>query len=197
MRITLMMCFVLLGSFVFAQSEWKLEKDKNDIKIWLADTPGSPYKTFKATTIINADLETTYAYIKDLNKITSYYQGISDVSDIKQLSENEATYFLELEFPWPVKTRRAYVKSKASPVEVGAYEIETVAIPTDSEKEDRVKVTNMSSIWKLVNAGNGKTQVTTIAHMDPAGSIPGWVANAFVVDTPFKSLQNLRRILGK
>jgi hypothetical protein len=29
-------------------------------------------------------------------------------------------------------------------------------------------------------------------HADPGGSIPGWLANATVVDTPFKTLKNLR-----
>lgn len=189
-------CFLLLNCvFTFAQSEWKLEKDKDDVQVWLADTEQSKYKTFKAKTIINVDIEEVYAKLKDLNALTQYYHGISAVTDITVLNENEATYFLEFDFPWPVTKRRAFVKSKAYPVEVGAYEIETSAISNTSLKDGYVPVTNMNSIWSLVSAGKNKTIVTTIAHMDPAGKIPGWVANAFVVDTPFKSLKKLKEIL--
>lgn len=197
MRYFLLISVVFSCSALLAQAQWKLEKDENDIKIWLADTPSSKYKTFKATTIIIADLETVYAKLKDLSSLTDYYHGIGAVTDITQISESEASYFLEFDFPWPVAKRRAFVKSKAYPVEAGAYELETKAYANASTKKDYVPVTEMNSIWKIVNAGDGKTQVTTIAHMDPAGKIPGWVANAFVVDTPFKSLEKLKEILEK
>ena len=195
MKYSLLVYILLFTGTIFAQGEWKLEKNEDGIQVYLADTPESKYKTFKATTTINSDIEAVYAMLKDLKALTDYYHGIHAVTDITQVNESEASYFLEFEFPWPVTKRRAFVKSKAYPVEVGAYEIETSAIPSDSTKDGYVAVTNMSSIWSIVSAGENKTVVTTIAHMDPAGKIPGWIANAFVVDTPFKSLKKLKEIL--
>jgi hypothetical protein len=33
-------------------------------------------------------------------------------------------------------------------------------------------------------------------HADPAGKIPAWLANSFVEDYPYKTMQNLKRIIA-
>jgi len=53
----------------------------------------------------------------------------------------------------------------------------------------------MSSFWIIVNAGNNQTYIKHIAHMDPSGNVPAWIANSKVVDTPLKTLKNLRTLL--
>jgi len=92
-----------------SQSEWELKKNEDGIKIWTSDTPKSSFKTFKAQMTVNADLEKVKTLLIDLDTITHYYEGITKVTDVEQISENEAAYFLEFDFPWPVSKRRARV----------------------------------------------------------------------------------------
>lgn len=178
-----------------SQSKWELKKNEDGIKIWTADTPKSSFKTFRAEMTVDADLEKVRTVLINLDTITFYYDGISSVTDVKQISENEAEYFLEFDFPWPVSKRRARVTSKVVPVEIGSYEISTMITPNSSFKEGFVTVKQMSSFWIIVNAGNNQTYIKHIAQMDPSGSVPAWIANSKVVDTPLKTLKNLRTLL--
>ena len=189
--------FFIFPSLALSQSNWELQKNKDGIKIWTADTPDSDFKTFKAEMIVDAKLENVKNLLVDLDAITTYYVGIENVTDIERPHDNEAVYYLEFDFPWPVSKRRARVKSKAVPVEIGSYEITTTLVPPVNEKKGFIPVQAMSSMWIIINAGNGKTFVKHIAHMDPSGSVPAWIANSQVTETPFKSLQQLRSILEK
>ncbi len=184
-------------SLALSQSNWELQNNKEGIKIWTADTPESDFKTFKAEMTVHAQLEDVKNLLVDLDAITTYYDGIENVTDIKRISENEAEYYLEFSFPWPVSKRRAKVNSKVLPVEMGSYEITTALIPGETKKKSFVPVKKMTSMWIIINAGSNKTFIKHIAHMDPSGNVPAWIANSKVTETPFKSLKKLRRLLEK
>ena len=50
----------------------------------------------------------------------------------------------------------------------------------------------VDGFWKLVPKGDNLTEVTYQVHTEPGGSVPALIANKFVVDAPFKTLQGLK-----
>ncbi len=63
------------------------------------------------------------------------------------------------------------------------------------QKSGVVRMTYYEGHYHLVPVSGGQVEVTYQAVLDPAGSIPAWVANMAVVDTPYDLLANMRKIL--
>ena len=60
-----------------------------------------------------------------------------------------------------------------------------------------VRLTQATASWTFKPLENGVVQVTSQAHVNPGGALPGWMTNLFLVDAPFKTLLNLKRAVNK
>ena len=56
-------------------------------------------------------------------------------------------------------------------------------------------MTYTKGFWILEDIGNGVVRVTQQVHADPAGKLPDWLTNSAVVETPFKTMRNLKTLL--
>jgi hypothetical protein len=56
-----------------------------------------------------------------------------------------------------------------------------------------VRVSRVKGFWQL-KPYEGGVEVVYQVHSDPGGSVPAWLANSFVVDAPFNTLINLRKL---
>ena len=54
----------------------------------------------------------------------------------------------------------------------------------------RVRLTKADIEWHLRPLPSGKIEVTNFAHINPGSSLPGWITNMLLVDTPFQTLQD-------
>ena len=57
--------FSLISSSLFCQSNWKLEVEKNDVKVYVGEAEGSKLKPFKAEVVMNASSEVIFNTLKD------------------------------------------------------------------------------------------------------------------------------------
>lgn len=57
-----------------------------------------------------------------------------------------------------------------------------------------IRVTQLKGQWILVPKGDQLTEVTYQLEAEPAGDIPSWLANQFVIDAPMVSLRTLRAV---
>jgi hypothetical protein len=49
--------------------------------------------------------------------------------------------------------------------------------------------------WQLTELENGDIRVVLEQLSDPGGGIPAWLINMFIVQSPYKTLYNLREIV--
>lgn len=61
-------------------------------------------------------------------------------------------------------------------------------------REGKVRIPKAEGQWKLVPNADG-VNVTYQMHASPGGSIPNWLANQMVVDTPYGTLKASRSYL--
>jgi hypothetical protein len=72
-----------------------------------------------------------------------------------------------------------------------------VALDDDTPADGKsVRITYFEGFYELKPVSGGKTEVTYQSIFDPAGSIPAWMANMAVVDTPYDLLHNMKEQLG-
>jgi len=57
-----------------------------------------------------------------------------------------------------------------------------------------IRVRRLQGEWIMRPLGERETEVTYQLQADPAGDVPGWLANRFVVDAPMVTLRTLRAV---
>ena len=93
-----------LACILHAQSEWKLERDKEGITIYSSSYPDSKIKALKVDCIVEATLCQMAAVMLDINNQDEwFYHTRSRI--LKEVSQNELYYYAELSFPFPVSDR--------------------------------------------------------------------------------------------
>lgn len=190
---------LLLTSLVsFAQpGEWKLEKDdaKKDIKVFTREVPGSELKEFRGVTHIKAPVSAFVALLKDPAQATSWMHNVKKFDSVQNISDLEHVVYIINDTPWPVTNRDAYVRSTFT------QNPETFAVTVTLQGEagfgaknkDLIRMPAMSGAWTFAPQKDGLVEVTYQVHANPGGSLPNWLVNAIVVDTPYNTLANLQQ----
>jgi len=180
-----------------ADESWTLAKDADGIKVYTRSVANSRLREFKGEVVLATNAEQVVNVLKDVN---SYRKWMPDVvtSELLASSNKERYHYIENAAPWPVSNRDGvYLFSFGRNEDAGAgvTVVRVKAVPDYAPRRDgKVRVPKSDGFWKIASAGNG-VRVTYQIHADPGGSIPRWLANSTVVDTPFKTLKNLRSYL--
>ena len=94
------------------KDEWKLEKDKNNIKIWTRKIGDSGIKSFKAIVIYDASVSQLASVLNDVEAYPEWMSDVEATKILKEISENERYYYLLVNAPWPLSNRDNVVHFK-------------------------------------------------------------------------------------
>jgi len=190
-----------LGIFqsVLAQEKWELKKQSDGIVIHTADFKGSDFKVFKAVTTISASgLNEIVAIILDVPNFKNLFPDILDCKILKKTNDGVITHYICNKAPWPVDDRDGIFELKP---EYRKAQNEVVVSDNCIEyaypkKEGTVRMVKGEGFWKITALKNNMFEITYQFHGEPAGKIPSWLANSFVVDQPYQTLKNLKLIIA-
>jgi len=192
-----------MASFSFSThaetSDWELEKEEEDLqlKIYTREISGSSLKEFKGEMLVETQLTTLAALMLDSQAAPKWMHQCEKFEVVEQLDERNAiTYFIN-GAPWPVSDRDAVVSSSMSQdpeTLTMRIDVSVVAdyLPID---DDYVRIPHMTGFWAFTPIAEGKVKIVYQVHADPGGSLPAWLANSVVVDTPYYTMSNLREML--
>ncbi|MCI5058750.1 MAG: START domain-containing protein [Flavobacteriales bacterium] len=181
---------ILIYSFTSVAQDWELEKDKEGIKVYTRLEPGNDLKSFKGVAYTNASISDIYQILLDAGNVKDWAFSIIE-SELLEKGKNYFIYYTEFDSPWPVDNRDFVLKADIKESSSEQFRIEHNYIPNKKAEKDgivRVKKTNL--IWSAQKTEKG-TKLTYQGYSDPGGTIPTWLANSSVVDSPFYSLKNL------
>jgi len=191
--------FFLLNSPALKAQEWKFIKENEGIKIYTRNEEDIPVKSFKGV----ADFKTTMDKMKTvIGRIESFDWWDENIKEIKVLAYEEEKfirYYLVYDVPWPLNDRDICVETlittdpltgirmvKATPLEGG--------IP---EKPDLVRIKYYWQQWTMKPLDNGLVHVELEGSVDPAGSIPTWIVNMVITNTPLNVMTKARKVVEK
>jgi hypothetical protein len=196
-RLTILVSAALLSfsQFGFADvSPWQLEAhdDDKDIKVFTREVEGSELKEFKGITHIKASVNAFVALLKDDQEATNWMHNVI-VFDVKErISDEEIIVYTVNEAPWPVTDRDAYIRSIMTADANGAVTSVIKAEPDYGElDEEYVRMPSVDGAWTFTPQADGMVEVVYQVHANPGGSLPDWLVNAIVVETPMETLSNL------
>ncbi len=177
----------------FAQDGWKLEKDKNGIKVYTQKTNSSNLKDSRAVAIINADTREILELFVDVENHWKWMDRIKISRMVKKVSESEFFVYYEAVAPWPVSNRDLVTRYRVTMSDNGSIKIESIGEPNFIPKKDGlVRISEAISSWELIPREDNTVEVIFTNHSNPGGGVPDWLANMAATDNPYNTLKNLR-----
>ena len=99
-RVHLLFIFTLLPSIALSRDLWELEKDSDGIKVYTQLETGSPYKSFKAITVTNANSEAITEILNDVKGYVTWF-AFTEKVDLLENGLHEKYVYMETRYPWP------------------------------------------------------------------------------------------------
>jgi hypothetical protein len=190
-------------------NNWQLIKNEEGTQIATRAYTGSAIKQFKASVRLNASLATVLAVLDDENAFPRWVHQCSEAKVLKTHSFAERYSYEKINLPFPIKDRIIITHSilQQDP-QTKAVTITMNAAPQYCHKQPQ----NSNTLCKQINASTaimvpkalGTYKLTPVAnknavdlvwqqHSEAGGALPKWLINALLTDTPYYSLQGLKR----
>ena len=178
-------------------TEWNLRKEKDGIKIYTRVASNTNIKEVKTVLTINTSVDKLTNAIFDVENYSKWMENILNPKVLKKVSQNESYLYYEMDAPWPTQNRDIVNRTSISLDQSnGTTLISSTAVPNHiAEKENIVRITLSEGSWILKELPDGKVEVTHLLLVSPGGNIPGWVINMFIVNHPYETHLNLRKML--
>ena len=177
---------------------WKLQKDKNGIKVYTRRSLKSSLKDSKATAIFNASAKEAFDLFIDFDQHREWMDRIRASKLLKKASEHEFYVYYEVQSPWPASDRDLAILYKVIKMQNGGYRMDAIAEPDYVPlKQGMVRIPEVISSWEFIPKGNNKVEVIFTNHSDPGGYLPDWMVNMAATDNPYNTFTNMRKRLER
>ena len=197
-RLLTLCLLALLLSGTARADDWTLRKDESGIQVYTRPVPGSKFKSFRGEMQVKTTLSTLMAVHADVAYIREWLKDCSKSKLLTEFDPKDYSVYFRTDSPWPVQDRDYVLRYHISqdPVSYAlkiTFNAETGVVP---ENKDCVRVTVLKGFWLMTPEADGQVRVRYQVEADPAGDVPAWLANSFVVDQPYHTLLRLRERLG-
>jgi hypothetical protein len=184
--------------FLLSQPEWKLERDKEGIKVYSSIYAGSKIKALKVVCLVESTLSQLAAVMLDIrNQDEWFYHTNSTI--LKEVTPNELYYHAELSFPFPISDRdfiEHIVLSQNAVTRVMTMTVQNLPDYLPVQK-GFVRVMQSECKWVVTPLAKKSLHVEFTLFADPAGSIPVWLVNAMSYYGPYETFKKLKTQLLK
>jgi hypothetical protein len=179
---------------------WKPIKNDEGIRVFVSDTPGSPFKTYKAEAVIEKPWEVLFEVLLDVPGYPEWMPGCTRASIVKMIHEDpiEGDFIIHLMWDaiWPAKNRDLVVEVSTDTlwdkdrvfIELKMTDQYSVPVP-----DGYVRLKKFNSTFDFRYIDKNRTTVTFITMVDPGGLVPSSVADIQTAAVPFDTLKGLSR----
>lgn len=198
--ITLLFLLVLTAApACLTAQNWDFIKEKDGIRIYTRKEPGKPLKSFRGVMDVHVPLDRIYNLIGNVKNVDWWDKNVKEIKVLYYEKEKRSQYYLVYDAPWPVTDRDLCAEAiiTTDPVTgrrtVQAGPLKDV-IP---EKPDRVRIRDYRQSWLIDPKPNGDVHLVLEGYVDPGGSVPDWVYNMVITETPLKVMRGIKERLNK
>jgi len=193
------MMLLLAQTIVFGQTAWKLNTDKEGIKVYTGEFAGSNVKAIKVECEMDASATELVALLMDVNTSAEWVYRTKSAKIIKQVSPSEIYYYSEVNMPWPVANRDfvAHLTVNQNPA-TKIVEIDGPAVAgMVPQKKGIVRIDHSMGKWTIVPIDPNHIKVEYTLHTEPGGSLPAWMVNMFAAEGPMEVFKAIKVHLQK
>lgn len=198
-RFFLIILFILFIYESHGQYDWKPEKDKNGIKVYLSDVAGSSYKAVKVECTMTGTYAKLISILTNVSGMKKWVYHNKNSYLLKQYNPLNFIYYSETSMPWPLSNRDVVLHLKISTDSLPKL----LTINGNNEPHffpeipGLVRIPFYKASWTVTMPTTQSVRIVYILEMDPGGSIPSSLANSFVDKGPFETFSNLAELMKK
>lgn len=179
------------------QSAWELAKSGNGIEVFTRAKLGGNVKEFRAVTTLETSAKKAESLIADIDRYPNWQDNCEEAHLVKRVDDSTVIARYTSETPWPFNDRDIVLQMTRKDKTDGGvlFEIENAA-DAYPENDDFVRIPNAGGKWEITPLGDNRCEVNYEFYADPAGNVPKWLVNMFVVQGPYNSFERMREILN-
>ena len=141
-RIICPIFLVFVISTTSGQYNWKLSKDKDGIKVYIAENPKSKFKSIKVECTLQGTFDKLIAILTDIEHLKDWVYNTKISYLVKKISPYDLYYYTETHIPWPMSNRDVVVHLKIMKDSLQRF-IRITSVSENRfipEKEDKVRI---------------------------------------------------------
>jgi hypothetical protein len=176
--------------------EWTEKKNKKGISISTSSVDGSSFKAVRGEMSVKGGVAALVALVEDMAACPDWAAMCKEARVEKRVSDTESYAYIYNDIPFPVTDRDVYthvVWSKDSSTQ--RISMTSTAVDGGTPKTKAVRIIEAVSQWHFTPNPDGSTKVENFAHINPNGPTPAWITNMMLVDSPYKSMAKMRKII--
>lgn len=190
---------VLLLNLVYIENlftqTWNFEKEKDGIKIYTRKEDDSNLKSFKAEVYLHTHLDKVYAMIGNIENVDWWDEDIKELKILSHKKNSFVHYYLAYDAPWPMADRdlcvQAHIKTDDEKGQRIVYTEPLLEVVP--EKPNLIRIKKYWERWTIQDKGNDVIHITLEGFVDPAGSVPAWLYNMVITETPLKIIKGIKK----
>ena len=192
--------FFILGLLNFIPASgllaqpWTLVKENDGIKVYTRLEANSVWKSFKGEVTFQAPIEKVCSMLGTDKNNDWWDKAITDIKVLGYEKNKYVQYYMIYNTPWPLTNRDIVTETIITTDTLSGIRIYTARPLSNKvpEKSNLVRIKEYKQSWTVEPMKKGVVHVTFEGSVNPGGSIPSWLYNMVVTETPMKMLNSLR-----
>ena len=192
------MIFLLLNCLHgFCQQTWELSKEGNGIKVYTGKMSNSNFKSVKVECTLEGTIDKLVAILKNVDGNNHWVYNTKQTHLVKNISDHEFIYYAETSLPWPLQNRDMLINMlfDKNMISTTLTVKQTGMKDQAPEQDGKVRVPYFNGLWEVAQADEKHITIHYQLAVDPGGSVPSWAYNMFVSKGPYKTFNNLAKLL--
>jgi len=184
---------IILGPSLSAQN-WEFIKEKNGIKIYTRKEAGNEIKSFRGIMEIRTTMDRVTHLVGNVHNHDWWDENVKDIQILYFEENKHFKYYLLYDVPWPLSDRDLCVDATVT-VDPLTGRREILAKPIENmvpEKKDVVRIKKYWQKWTIQPLDKGMVRLVLEGSVDPGGSVPSWLYNMVITDTPLRVMNGVK-----
>lgn len=178
---------------------WKLKKDTSGIQVFTSKVKGSKYLAVSARMTIKAKINSLRSLVMDIENCQQLSSICKKGYIQERLSQTQTYSYSYNNIPFPGRDRDvvSYVEWTTN-ANSGVVSMESHAVDGTArvaKVKGVIRIENALARWRFTPKGEGMVLVESFAHVDPASAMPRWLLNRLLINSPYKTMKNVRKII--
>lgn len=177
---------------------WRLDRERDGVRIYTRPLADSSFRAVRSTMTVPYPIAELVALVRDTEACAEWAHLCRSSRVIETLSETDVYVYTHNDLPWPISDRDAVARVTWT-IDAATGSVTMRARATaDKLPKNRgiVRLTNADTRWRFTPLADGQIEIVSEAHVDPGGPLPAWLINRMLLDAPYKTLANMRRIVA-
>jgi hypothetical protein len=176
--------------------KWEKIKTTKQFEIYKRSVKGYNIDEFRAVGQAKTKIEVLGVILDDIPAYTKWIQYLEESRVVKEYSANSFVIYQKFNFKWPFDDRDCFIKvdvKKNYRKGLFIINLESINHKNYSEKEDIVRIKNLSGKIVLKYKQRALTKGTLQMRLDLEGYIPDWLNNKIAEQIPYRALRSLSK----